>query len=120
MTRAAYAHDALLVLDPGGDDAAPGAAITVALCGSWSHEPPCPLAPHHTRVHRSGAEVTVRLLFAAEPTDEPRVRSLVREALSRGWGDGPDGERTAWRLLWDAPAEVLPEEEEHARRLTRS
>ena len=33
---------------------APGGAITVALCGSWDHEPPCPLAPHHTRAHRSG------------------------------------------------------------------
>jgi hypothetical protein len=119
-TRSAYAHDALLDLEPGGDDGAPGAAITVALCGSWSHEPPCPLAPHHTRVHRSGAEVTLRLLFAADPADEARVRALVDEVLTRGWGDGPDGERTAWRLVWAAPSEVRPDEAEHARRLTRS
>jgi hypothetical protein len=119
-TRAAYAHDAVLDLDPGGDDAAPGGAITVALCGSWSHEPPCPLAPHHTRSHRSGTAVTLRLLFAAEPEDEPRVRALVEEALERGWGDGPDGARTAWQLVWAAPSPVLPEEEEHARRLMRS
>ena len=120
MTRAAYAHDALLDLEPGGDDAAPGAAITVALCGSWSHEPPCPLAPHHTRAHRSGREVRLRLLFAADPADEARVRALVGEALDRGWGDGPDGERTAWQLVWSAPSDVLPEEEDHARRLMRS
>jgi hypothetical protein len=119
-TRAAYAHDAVLDLDPGGDDAAPGGAITVALCGSWSHEPPCPLAPHHTRAHRSGTAVTLRLLFAAEPEDEPRVRALVEEALDRGWGDGPDGARTAWQLVWAAPSPVLPEEEEHAQRLIRS
>jgi hypothetical protein len=120
MTREAYAHDALLELEAEGDDQAPGAAITVALCGSWSHEPPCPLAPHHTRAHRSGSEVSLRLLFAAEPEEETRVRALVDEALSRGWGDGPDGGRTAWNLVWTAPAEVLPEEEDHARRLTRS
>jgi len=120
VTRAAYAHDALLDLDPGGDDAAPGAAITVALCGSWTHEPPCPLAPHHTRVHRSGAEVTLRLLFATEPEEEERVRALVHEALDRGWGDGPDGERTTWRLVWAAPSTVSAAEADHARRLIRS
>jgi hypothetical protein len=120
VTRAAYAHDAVLDLEPGGDDGAPGAAITVALCGSWSHEPPCPLAPHHTRAHRSGTAVTLRLLFATEPENEERVRALVDEALSRGWGDGPDGTRTTWELVWAAPAPVLPEEEEHARRLMRS
>jgi hypothetical protein len=120
VTRAAYAHEALLVLEPGGDDGAPGAAITVALCGSWTHEPPCPLAPHHTRVHRSGTEVTLRLLFVAEPADEPRVRALVHDTLDRGWGDGPDGERTAWQLIWAEPADVLPDEEDHARRLIRS
>jgi len=120
VTRAAYAHDAVLDLDPGGDDGAPGAAITVALCGSWSHEPPCPLAPHHTKAHRSGSAVTLRLLFATEPENESRVRALVQEALARGWGDGPDGARTTWELVWAAPAEVLPEEEEHARRLIRS
>ena len=120
MTREAYAHDAVLDLDPGGDVGAPGAAITVALCGSWSHEPPCPLAPHHTRVHRSGSEVTLRLLFAAEPEEEPKVRALVEEALARGWGDGPDGTRTGWTLIWARASPVLPEEEDHGRRLIRS
>lgn len=120
MTRAAYAHDAVVELEPEGDDHAPGAAITVALCGSWAHEPPCPLAPHHTRAHRSGTEVSLRLLFATEPEEEARVRALVEEALARGWGDGPDGARTSWNLVWAAPAEVTPEEEDHARRLIRS
>jgi len=119
-TKQAFAHDALLVLDHGGDENAPGGAITIALCGSWTHEPPCPLAPHHTRTHRSGTEVTLRLLFAAEPADEARVRRLVEETLERGWGDSPDGERTAWQLVWSAPSTVQPDEEEHARRLTRS
>jgi hypothetical protein len=119
-TRQAFAHDAVLVLEDNGDENAPGGAITVALCGSWSHEPPCPLAPHHTRVHRTGAQLTVRLLFAVEPEDEPRVRSLVRDALSRGWGDTPDGGRTTWELVEEGTSAVTFEEEDHARRLTRS
>jgi hypothetical protein len=41
VTRAAYAHDAFVILDPGEDTRAPGGAITVALCGHWDHEPPC-------------------------------------------------------------------------------
>ena len=59
MTRTAYAHDAVVILDPGGDSRAPGGAITVALCGHWDHEPPCPLAPttpmqHPPATRRSG------------------------------------------------------------------
>jgi hypothetical protein len=120
VTRAAYAHDAVLDLEPGGDDGAPGAAITVALCGSWSHEPPCPLAPHHTQVHRTGGELTLRLLFAADARDEARVRTLVEEVLSRGWADSPDGSRTTWDVVASNPSPVLAEELAHAERLTRS
>jgi hypothetical protein len=116
--RRAFAHDAVLTLD--GDERAPGGAITVALCGSWSHDPPCPLAPHHTQASRSGAEVTLRLLFAAEPDDEARVRSLVDEALARGEGEDPDGVRTTWRLVRSGASEVRPDETEHAARLIRS
>jgi hypothetical protein len=115
-----FAHDAVLALDPGGDERAPGGAITVALCGSWSHEPPCRLAPHHTGARRNGAEVRLRVLFAAAPADEPRVRTLVEEALSRGEGEDPDGVRTTWRLLRAGPSPVRAEEREHAERLTRS
>ena len=117
--REAFAHDAVLVLEDGGDERAPGGAITVALCGSWTHEPPCPLAPHHTRVHRTDGELILRILFAAEPADEPRVRALVDDVLARGWGDSPDG-RTAWELVESGPSPVLLEEEAHARRLMRS
>jgi hypothetical protein len=120
MTRETYAHDAVLTLDADGDENAPGGAITVALCGSWSHEPPCPLAPHHTRARRSGPEVILRILFATEPDDEPRVRRLVREVLSRGWGDTPDGGRTAWRLVEEGPSPVAFEEQAHAQRLARN
>ena len=32
-------------MEPDADVRAPGAAVTVVLCGHWDHEPPCPLAP---------------------------------------------------------------------------
>ena len=56
--------------------------MTVALCGSCTHEPPRPLAPHHTAASRDGGEVTLRVLFAAGPTQEQHVRGLVEEALT--------------------------------------
>ena len=37
--RSAYAHGAVLVLEDAGDERAPGGAITLALCGSRSHDP---------------------------------------------------------------------------------
>ena len=120
MTRQAFAHEAVLVLDPDGDENAPGGAITVALCGSWTHEPPCPLAPHHTRVHRHGRELTLRLLFAAEPDDEPQVRRLVDDVLARGWGDTPEGSRTTWQLIESGCGRIDASERDHARRLLRS
>jgi hypothetical protein len=118
--RAGFAHDAVLVMDADGDERAPGGAITVALCGSWTHEPPCPLAPHWTGVRRSGEQVTLRVLFAAAPEDEAPVRVLVTDVLARGWGDTPDGGRTTWRLVRADPSPVRPEEEDHLRRLGRS
>ena len=116
--RLPFAHDAVLTLD--GDDRTPGGAITRALCGSWSHEPPCPLAPHSTGVHRDGVEVTLRVLFVAAPDDEARVRTLFDEALGRGGGENPDGVRTSWRLLRAGASPVRPEERDHADRLLRS
>jgi hypothetical protein len=118
--RQAFAPDAVVELAADGDDRAPGGAITVALCGSWSHEPPCPLAPHHTDARRSGAELTLRVLFAAAPDDEARVRALIEEVLTRGEGADPDGVRTSWRLQSAGPSPVRPEERDHAERLLRS
>jgi hypothetical protein len=119
--RRPYAHEALLAMDPGGDERAPGAAVTLALCGSWEHPPPCPLAPHHTRAERDAdGALRVRVLFAAEPADEERVRTLVEAALDGGAVDTPDGGRATWRRVSGGPSEVRPGEREHAGRLTRS
>ena len=117
MPRKPYAHDAVLVMDPGGDDRAPGGAITVALCGSWEHEPPCPLSPHHTRVDRTGDGVRLRVLFVAEAEDESRVRAAIDEALARGTGATAHGGMASWQLVSATASEVRPEEQAHAGRL---
>jgi hypothetical protein len=61
--RQAYAHEAVLWMAADGDERAPGAAVTVALCGRWDHEPPCPLASHFIDVVRDDGEVRLRILF---------------------------------------------------------
>lgn len=117
MVRCAYAHDAVVVLQPGGSPSAPGGAITKALCGTWDHPPPCPLAPHHTANQVSGDTVTLRILFAAEAPDEPRVRRLIDVALALGELTGPDGLVTSWRLRSAAAGRVRPSEQSHAAEL---
>ncbi len=106
VLREAYAHEAVVVLEQGGDARAPGGAITVALCGSWDHEPPCPLAPHHTAVERTGERVLVRVVFATTPADEPEVRRRIEGALSAGFLVGPDARTTRWELQSSAPGQL--------------
>jgi hypothetical protein len=118
--RQAYAHDAVLDMAPDADTRAPGAAITVALCGHWDHQPPCPLAPHHTAADRVDDEVRLRILFATEPEREDLVRQRIDAALSGGEQRGPDGAGTRWRLRGSRAGEITPAEVEHAERLTRS
>ena len=118
---AAYAHDATVTLLPDADDHAPGGAVTVALCGSWDHEPPCPLAPHATAATRgSDGEVRLRILFAATPADVAQVRRRIDDALAAGTLDGPDGVTTTWQFRGSAPSEVAEGEQAHAARLVRS
>jgi hypothetical protein len=115
VSRTCYAHDAVVILDVGGDSRAPGGAITVALCGHWDHEPPCPLAPHHTDATPAGDDtLRLRVLFAADPADEERVRSLITQALSSGRLTGPDGRVTRWMLKSSSAGMVRPDEADHA------
>lgn len=117
--RQGFAHQAVLDMAPDGDDAAPGAAITTVLCGHWEHEPPCPVAAHHTRAERFGDQVRLRILFATEPHLEQRVRHDIDLALARGELAGPDGRTTRWRLLGSRPGEPSAREAEHLNRLIR-
>jgi hypothetical protein len=120
LVREAFAHDVVLSMESEADVRAPGAAITVALCGDWEHEPPCPVAPHYTSAERVGGDVHVRTLFVVQPAGEAEVRQRIRAALADGELVGPDGEVTCWQVRSSHPSAVLPEEGEHAERLARS
>src|SRR4051812_17138962 len=116
-SRLPYAHDAAVEMAPESDPRAVGAAITVALCGHWQHDPPCPLAPHHTDAVRAGDRVRLRVLFATEPEAEPEVRARIDAALASGRLRGPDAVTTRWELRYSMPSSVRPAETAHAARL---
>ncbi|GAA2621369.1 hypothetical protein SMC26_17365 [Actinomadura fulvescens] len=117
--RQAFAHEAVLTIEQDADIRAPGAAVTVALCGHWDHEPPCPLAPHHVHTDHVDGALHVRILFAAEPNTEHQVRQLIELALS-GKLTFPDGFTTPWRLYTSQPSQLSADETHHAKRLIRS
>ena len=106
-----YAFDAVLRMAEDADVASPGGAITVALCGSWDHEPPCPLAPHHTAAKWVEGEVRLRTLFAAEPADVQEVERRIRCALSKS---------AEWAFLSGGLSEIRAGEAGHAARLVRN
>jgi hypothetical protein len=116
--RQAFVHEAILVMEREVDEGAPGASVTVALCGHWDHEPPCPLSPHFVHAAKVGDELHVRVLFAAEPETESEVRRRIELALSGRW-QFPDGFTTPWHLRGSWPADVSRRERGHADRLIR-
>ena len=115
--RVAFAHDATLLMPPDADARAPGAAVTVALCGDWEHEPPCPLAAHHTSATRHGDELRLHILFATEPDAEETVRRHIDAALAAGELHGPEGAVTHWTLQDSGPGELSEAERDHGDRL---
>jgi hypothetical protein len=117
--RQAFAHEAILVMEPEADERAPGAAVAVALCGHWDHEPPCPLSPHRVHADRVDNELHVRVLFAAEPETECEVRQRIEDALSGQW-EFPEGFHTPWQLQESGLSHVAPEETGQAERLIHS
>lgn len=116
--RQSFAHDAVVDLCAGADERALGGAVTEALCGALDHEPPCPVAPHHTSLTGRGARRRVRVLFATE--DEAVVRRTIEAALGSGEFVGPDGLTHQWVLRSSAPAEVADTERGHAARLVET
>jgi hypothetical protein len=115
---ASFAHEAVVELVDDGDPRAPGGAITVALCGTLDHEPPCPLAPHQTSTSATEQGLAVRIVFAAAVEDVAEVHRRIERALAAGEYTGPDGRRTAWQLVADGGASpVQPTEADLAARL---
>jgi len=118
--RGHYVHTASLRMDADADHRAPGAAITLELCGSWDHVPPCPLAPHHTSHERNGRDVELRIVFATEPDHEGEVRARIGKALASGSLTGPDGTTTCWSLVGTKTGVLSAGELDHARRIAAS
>jgi hypothetical protein len=114
MAREAFAHDAVVAMQPGCGHNAPGAAITLALCGSWDHSPPCPLAPHYVSNTDTDETVALRVLFATEPANEQHVRALIGEALATGHLAVPDGGVATWQLRSSSRGEIRVDEKDHA------
>jgi hypothetical protein len=81
--RHTFLHEAVVAMAADADERAPGAAITIELCGHWEHQPPCPLAEHHTEATRKGEEIHLRVEFATDPELEAEVRSRIDTALAR-------------------------------------
>jgi hypothetical protein len=107
--RAGFAHDAVVVPPPDEDERAPGAAITIELCGSTDHEPPCPFAPHFTDARRVGEELHLRVLFSVVPERETEVRERIVSAL-----------RAQWEVRSAGATPLRPDEVDHAQRLAAS
>jgi hypothetical protein len=78
--RRAFVFQAELELGEGTDPRAPGAAVTVALCGSWDHEDPCRW-PHHSTIDDSERPARLRTVFAVVPDEEQEVRDRMVAAL---------------------------------------
>lgn len=116
--RDSYVHCASLVTAD-GDNQAPGAAVTVALCGHWEHEPPCPLAPHHTSTQPRDGLLDVRVVFVAEPHDEAEVRARIVAALTAGQSQAASP-TAVWTLASEAVGSLTAAETALAARLATS
>ncbi len=117
--RRIFAHRASLRLDLGADPQAPGAAVTVALCGHWEHEGPCRWPHLATVAGRSEDTLALRVLFAAEDADEGEVRLRIAQGLRLGRLEG--GPRpSGWAVLDEGRDEVEPDDADASARLFRS
>lgn len=115
--RQAYAHEAHLILKSAADELAPGEAITAALHGDQDHEPPHPLAAHHTATTRDGETLSLRILFATAPDKVDTVRDRIDSALAAGHFTGPDGTTTHWQPLTSGCTRIAPDDRPQARHL---
>ncbi len=107
--REAFVHESDLRLEDGTDPAAPGAAVTAALCGHWEHEGPCRW-PHNNAVRPGNGQTTFRTLFIARRAEEDDVRARIERALRSA---------PAWSVLRSGPRPVAPPEQPLADRLAK-
>lgn len=96
--KRSFVQCATLLLEPDADPAAPGGAVTLALCGSWDHTGECRW-PHRTSAAWDGRQGRVRVVFVADEKDEDHVRALIDRALANGECTGPDGKISRWETM---------------------
>ena len=117
--KQAVVHAATLVLEPDADERAPGAAVTVALCGHWDHEGACRW-PHHSAVAaRDGQTITVRTVVAVEPGEQESIGRRIAVAFRSGRLDGPTG-ISRWTVTTLGPVHLTDAERPLAERLVSS
>jgi hypothetical protein len=107
--KQSFVQCAEVQMEPGSDPAAPGGAVTIALCGTWDHPGPCRW-PHHTSATWEEKRGRVRVVFVAEEEEEAQIRALIDEALAGGECVGPDGKTNRWAAT-DFGAGVLSQSE---------
>jgi hypothetical protein len=85
--REAFVQEAEVLLADDTDPHAPGAAVTVALCGYWEHEGPCRWPHDNAITADGGGTARFRTLFVADGAEEQAVRDLIVGALADapGW-----------------------------------
>jgi hypothetical protein len=115
----AFVHEGSLQLADGADDRAPGAAVTVSLCGHWDHEGDCRWRHHTAVVERDGRTVTLRTVFASDTEEESEVRARIIAALEAGALEGPEGV-SRWEVVHQEAVDLRPSERRLAGRLTRA
>ncbi len=104
-----FVHQATLSLKSGADRAAPGGAVTLALCGVWDHDGRCRW-PHHSGLHLVRATAVLRTVFVSVPVEEQLVRARIDAQLGIGTLTGPDGRTSSWRLRDTRAADPDPDE----------
>jgi hypothetical protein len=109
-SRQAYAHQVDLVLDAGADPAAPGGAVTVALCGSWDHEGACRW-PHHNEIDTGPELARLRTIFVADPSEAEQIRGVIEGALRAG---------QSWRVVATHARPLALDDDDLGRSLLRA
>jgi hypothetical protein len=69
-----------LRLAPDADPRAPGAMVTVALCGHWEHDGPCRW-PHNSRIDDSSDPARLRTVAIVDDGDRAEVLRRVEDTL---------------------------------------
>jgi hypothetical protein len=119
LMRRTFVQCAEVLLEAVADPAAPGGAVTLALCGSWDHPGPCRW-PHETTAEWNGRRGKVRVVFMADAEDERHVRALIEQALAGGKCTGPDGKLSRWEATGHGAALLSASEEDWGLRIGES